>query len=133
MIYVKLNNGLLSLLLSNRNEELSITNDEVAIIFQHFFKTLISGELDVDKMDYLLRDSFHSGCKYGIYNLDHLLSTIRFGALKNPPWLGLAITEKGVGALEDFVYSRFQLYQHLYRAPLKIADIFLLQVHQQAY
>lgn len=87
---------------------------DIAKIFQHFFKTLISGELDVDKMDYLLRDSFYSGCKYGIYNLDHLLSTIRLGALENPPWLGLAIVEKGIGALEDFIYSRFQLYQNVY-------------------
>lgn len=40
---------------------------------QQFFRTLISGEIDVDKMDYLLRDSFFSGCQYGVYNLDHLL------------------------------------------------------------
>lgn len=86
------------------------------VTIKNFFKTLISGELDTDKMDYLLRDPFFSGCKYGIYNLDHLLSTIRIGV--NPPgqlpWVGVAITEKGLGPLEDFVYARFQLYQELY-------------------
>lgn len=89
---------------------------DIAEAFKSFLQTVISGELDVDKMDYLLRDSFYSGCHYGVYNLDHLLSTIRIGF--SPPgaktWVGLAITDKGVVPLEDFVYARFQLYQDLY-------------------
>lgn len=93
-----------------------LTRREVTETFKVFFQTIISGELDVDKMDYLLRDSFYSGCHYGVYNLDHLLSTIRIGF--NPPgsrtWVGLAVTDKGIVPLEDFVYARFQLYQDLY-------------------
>lgn len=78
-----------------------------------WLRTMLSGELDVDRMDYMLRDSYFSGCEYGIYNLDHLLSTLRIG-YDNKGWVGLAIHEKGLGALEDFVYSRFQLYSQLY-------------------
>lgn len=40
-----------------------------------FLSSLISGELDVDKMDYLLRDSHFTGVSYGLYNVDHLIST----------------------------------------------------------
>lgn len=89
---------------------------DIAEAFKSFLQTVISGELDVDKMDYLLRDSFYSGCHYGVYNLDHLLSTIRIGfsAPDAKTWVGMAITDKGVVPLEDFVYARFQLYQDLY-------------------
>jgi len=81
---------------------------------RQFFAQMISGELDVDKMDYMLRDSYFSGAKYGIYNLDHLLSTLRIGFNPDTQWVGLAILEKGVVALEDFVYSRFQIYQNMW-------------------
>lgn len=84
-------------------------------------KNIISGELDADKMDYILRDSYYSGCNYGKYNLDHLINNLRVGyeiiwdnlKLKNLQ-LSIAINEKGLGALEDFIYARFQLYQELY-------------------
>lgn len=93
-----------------------------------FFGLMISGEIDVDKMDYLLRDSYFSGTKYGIYNQDHLLSTLRVGYNKDTGWLGLAVLEKGVVALEDFVYSRFQIYQNVWShkavvgAKIRLAD-----------
>jgi HD superfamily phosphohydrolase len=79
-----------------------------------FFSIMISGEVDVDKMDYLLRDSYFSGAKYGVYNLDHLLSTIRLGFNLESKWFGVAILEKGLTALEDFIFSRFQVYQNLW-------------------
>jgi len=94
--------------------------------FQSIFKEIISGELDADKMDYLLRDSYFSGCKYGIYNIDHLLHTIKVGFDFGEPWFGLAIMSKGIGALEDFVNSRFQLYNLLYSHKVVIGFDWLL-------
>ncbi len=91
-----------------------ISKNELAKHIQAFLRNLISGELDVDKMDYLLRDSFFSGCRYGMYNIDHLLSTLRVGFDLENGWLGLATTQKGLGPLEDFVNARFQLYLQLY-------------------
>ena len=41
---------------------------------------IISGELDVDKMDYLLRDSLYCGVRYGSYDLERLLDTLSFEA-----------------------------------------------------
>ncbi len=95
-----------------------------------FLRTLISGELDVDKMDYLLRDSFFAGCHYGFYNLSRLISTIRIGfdfRDLEKPWVGMAITEKGVKDLEDLCYSRFQLYQQIYSHKTVIGLKWLLQ------
>ncbi len=105
---------LLSLFLNSNKENENYTDEQIGKIFQSFFKTIISGELDIDKMDYLLRDSYFSGCKYGIYNLDHLLSTLVMGYELKEPWFGLAISKKGIGPLEDFVHSRFQLYMEVY-------------------
>jgi HD superfamily phosphohydrolase len=76
--------------------------------------SVVSGEIDADRADYMLRDGFHSSVTIGGFNLDHLLSNLRFGWDVEQPWLGLAITQKGLGALEDFVYSRYQMYRKVY-------------------
>jgi HD superfamily phosphohydrolase len=76
--------------------------------------SIVSGEIDADRADYMLRDGFHSSVTIGGFNLDHLLSNLRFGWTVEAPWLGLAITQKGLGALEDFVYSRYQMYRKVY-------------------
>ena len=76
--------------------------------------SIVSGEIDADRADYMLRDGFHSSVTIGGLNLDHLLTNFRFGWDISEPWLGLAITQKGLGALEDFVYSRHQMYRKVY-------------------
>lgn len=76
--------------------------------------SIVSGEVDADRADYMLRDGFHSSVTIGGFNLDHLLSNLRFGWTVKEPWLGLAIARKGLGALEDFVYSRHQMYRQVY-------------------
>lgn len=76
--------------------------------------SIVSGEVDADRADYMLRDGFHSSVTIGGFNLDHLLSNLRFGWSTQPSWLGLAIARKGLGALEDFVYSRHQMYRQVY-------------------
>lgn len=76
--------------------------------------SIVSGEVDADRADYMLRDGFHSSVTIGGFNLDHLLSNLRFGWNVENPWLGLAIAHKGLGALEDFVYSRHQMYRQVY-------------------
>jgi len=91
-----------------------------------FFSLMISGEIDVDKMDYLLRDSYFSGAKYGVYNLDHLLSTLRAGFNPQTKWVGVAVLEKGVVALEDFIYSRFQIYQNMWSHKAVVGNKLLL-------
>lgn len=86
----------------------------VARMVQSFLSGIVSGEIDADRADYMLRDGFHSSVSIGSFNLDHLLSNLRFGWSLEEPWLGMAITKKGLGALEDFVYSRYQMYRQVY-------------------
>ncbi len=81
---------------------------------QHMLSGIISGELDADRADYMLRDGFHSSVTIGGFNLDHLLSNLHLGWCAQTGWTGIAIAEKGLGSLEDFVYSRHQMYRQVY-------------------
>ncbi len=75
---------------------------------------IISGELDVDKMDYLLRDSLFCGVRYGNYDLERLLDTIV--PLRDPErgdW-GIGVEEGGVHALEALVMARYYMFTQVY-------------------
>ncbi|UZE94451.1 HD domain-containing protein [Alkalimarinus alittae] len=90
------------------------TSTTIPQLVAELLSSIISGEVDADRADYMLRDGFHSSVTIGGFNLDHLLSNLRFGWDPQTPWLGLAITSKGLSALEDFVYSRNQMYRNVY-------------------
>lgn len=81
---------------------------------QGLLSSIVSGELDADRADYMLRDGFHSSVTIGGFNLDHLLSNLHFGWCSQTNWCGIAISEKGLSSLEDFVYSRHQMYRQVY-------------------
>ena len=92
----------------------SLTRDNIPRLVMGLLSSIVSGEIDADRADYMLRDGFHSSVTIGGLNLDHLVTNFRFGWDAEEPWLGLAITQKGLGALEDFVYSRYQMYRKVY-------------------
>jgi HD superfamily phosphohydrolase len=92
----------------------AIPERDVPGLVMGLLSSIVSGEIDADRADYMLRDGFHSSVTIGGFNLDHLLSNLRFGWDVTEPWMGLAITQKGLGALEDFVYSRYQMYRKVY-------------------
>jgi HD superfamily phosphohydrolase len=75
---------------------------------------VISGELDADKMDYLLRDSLYCGVRYGSYDLERLLDTML--PLADPEcgeW-GIGVEEGGVHALEALVMARYYMFTQVY-------------------
>lgn len=92
-------------------------HDAAAIAAAHIQSTLrliVSGEFDADRADYMLRDGFHSSVTIGGFNIDHLLKNLHIGWDPASRWMGLAVTSKGLGALEDFLYSRYQMYRKVY-------------------
>ncbi|WP_253938610.1 HD domain-containing protein [Hahella sp. HN01] len=90
-------------------------------------RLIVSGEIDADRADYMLRDGFHSSVTIGGFNLDHLLKNLHVGWDPEFDWMGLAITPKGLGALEDFVYSRHQMYRKVYGHKTSIGFDWLLR------
>lgn len=70
-----------------------------------YLKSLVSGPLDADKQDYLLRDSHYCGVKYGVFDLDQMHRAL----IARDPGDGskqLMITEDGIHALEQFVLAK---------------------------
>jgi len=76
----------------------------------------VSGELDVDRCDYLLRDAHATGVRYGVYDLDWLLRSLRFaphGEVGGAPALAID-GAKGLPAIEAFITARLFMFQQVY-------------------
>ena len=82
---------------------------------------LISSQIDVDRMDYLLRDAYFTGASYGNFDLTRILRVIR------PVDNGIAFQINGMHAVEDYVVSRYQMYMQVYFHPATRAMEVLLQ------
>ena len=78
-------------------------------LFSNPLKTLISSEIDCDRMDYLLRDSYNTGTKYGLVDLERIISGLTFSPDGN-----IAIKPKGVIAIEHFLVLRNLMYRTIY-------------------
>ena len=69
---------------------------------------IVSGELDVDRMDYLLRDSHNTGVSYGIIDYERIISNLKLEE-------GLILDIKGVQAAEGALVSRYFMYPSVYQ------------------
>lgn len=74
----------------------------------------ISGKLDVDRCDYLLRDSHMTGVRYGLYDLDWLLRALCFAALPSGEHVLAIEGRKGLPPIEGFFLARHFMYQQVY-------------------
>ena len=79
-----------------------------------FVQELISSPWDVDKMDYLLRDSHYCGVQYGTFDLSRILNTLTLDGEAEEGSLKLAIDEDGIHALEAFVLARYYMFTQIY-------------------
>jgi HD superfamily phosphohydrolase len=77
--------------------------------------SLVSGELDVDRMDYLLRDSYFAGVMYGRYDLDWILSNTL--VVPDGDVVRLAMDIRAVPAFEHFLLARYHMFQMVYFHP----------------
>ncbi|MDO5849112.1 MAG: HD domain-containing protein [Methanobrevibacter sp.] len=69
---------------------------------------IVSGELDVDRMDYLLRDSHYTGVAYGVIDYERLISNLKLEKT-------LTLDLKGVQAAEGALVSRYFMYPSVYQ------------------
>ncbi len=73
-----------------------------------FFHQLVSGQLDMDRLDYLKRDSFYTGVPEGTVNAKRLIAMLH---VKND---GLVVEEKGIYSVENFIVARRLMYWQVY-------------------
>ncbi len=87
---------------------------------------IMSAQMDADRMDYLLRDSYFTGVSYGEFDLERILRTLR---IKNN---SLVIKESGIHALEDYIMARYQMYWQVYLHPTSRSfEVILLSLFQR--
>lgn len=99
----------------NRRRVASIISEETGEIYDvEVVKELISGVLEVDRMDYLLRDSHYCGVQYGRFDLPRILDTILLYDEDQSGTLKLGIDDGGIHAVEGFVLARYYMFTQVY-------------------
>lgn len=73
---------------------------------------LVSSEIDCDRMDYLLRDSYFCGVSYGKHDLDWIIDNLEGCQIDGTSYLGIA--ERAISTFDDFLLSRFHMFMMVY-------------------
>lgn len=73
---------------------------------------LVSSEMDCDRMDYLLRDSYFCGVSYGKFDLDWIIDNLKICHENGKGFLG--ISERAISTFDDFLLSRFHMFMMVY-------------------
>ncbi|WP_028041906.1 HD domain-containing protein [Candidatus Stoquefichus massiliensis] len=99
---------------------------DVASIIQHTHPNqiliqMVSSQLDADRMDYLLRDSYMTGTTYGQFDMSRILRTMRICDHK------IVYKESGVQAIENYILARYHMYWQVYYHPTARSYEHLLQ------
>jgi HD superfamily phosphohydrolase len=74
---------------------------------------LVSGSLDLDKIDYLSRDARMCGVPYGVVDVDRLLASLTMVRLPGDA-REIGVHEKGISALESLLFAKYQMYRNVY-------------------
>jgi uncharacterized protein len=75
---------------------------------KHFLHQLVSGQLDMDRMDYLTRDSFFTGVSEGVIGYDRIIKMLNVNNGE------LVVEEKGIYSIEKFLIARRLMYWQVY-------------------
>ncbi|WP_035001091.1 HD domain-containing protein [Bhargavaea cecembensis] len=89
--------------------------------------SLISSQIDADRMDYLQRDAYFTGVSYGHFDMERILRVMR------PSEEQAVIKQSGMHAVEDYIMSRYQMYWQVYFHPVsRSAEVILVKILQRA-
>jgi len=92
-----------------------------------FLHQLVSSQLDVDRLDYLKRDSFYTGVSEGVVNTERIIKML---TISNDQ---LAVESKGIYSIEKFIISRRLMYWQVYLHKTVIAaETLLIQILRRA-
>ena len=83
----------------------------------NLISSLISSQLDADRMDYLLRDAYFTGVEYGEFDLARLIEALRL--TKEEGHYYLCVPKKYLSSIEEYLLSRYHMYKEIYTHPFK--------------
>jgi HD superfamily phosphohydrolase len=90
---------------------------------------LVSSQLDVDRMDYLLRDSLMTGAKYGIYDLEWIINALQIDEEGDR----IYVAARGLYAVEEYLQARYYMFRQVYfHRTLRSAEAVLRSVLRRA-
>jgi HD superfamily phosphohydrolase len=90
---------------------------------------LVSSQLDVDRMDYLLRDSLMTGAKYGIYDLEWIINALQIDEENDR----IFVAARGLYAVEEYLQARYYMFRQVYfHRTLRSAEAVLRSVLRRA-
>ncbi len=120
--------------LADRIEDTGYKPDEIAeLLFgdpksDKYLKQIVTSQFDVDKMDFLLRDSYFTGVEYGQVDVQRLIHAMDF-------WEGnIAISKKALSALETFIIARYEMFLNVYyHHTVRAAEIMLREAMNIAH
>jgi uncharacterized protein len=94
---------------------------------KHFLHQLVSGQLDMDRMDYLSRDAFYTGVSEGVIGYDRIIKML------NVVDGDLVVEEKGIYSIENFLIARRIMYWQVYlHKTVLSAELMLMKVLKRA-
>ena len=108
--------------------------DKVASIIEGRFQPaslaqLVSSQLDVDRMDYLLRDSLMTGAKYGIYDLEWIINALAIDESADR----IYVEARGLYAVEEYLQARYYMFRQVYfHRTLRSAEAVLRSIIRRA-
>lgn len=94
--------------------------------FASLYPALISSQLDADRLDYLLRDSYNTAVQFGNVDLQNLIAAMRITVIGQK--YCVAIDESYLSMVEDFLFGRFKMYETVYYNAYKLFSEELLQL-----
>ena len=114
-----LGNTELNAILRGVSEKLPL---DIVSIIQHthendILNQIVSGQLDADRMDYLLRDSYFTATSYGQFDLERILRTMRVRKT-NEGRKVIVVKYTGIHSVEDYIMARYQMYWQVYYHPV---------------
>jgi len=90
---------------------------------------LVSSQLDVDRMDYLLRDSLMTGAKYGIYDLEWIINALAIDEASDR----IYVEARGIYAVEEYLQARYHMFRQVYfHRTLRSAEVVLRSIVRRA-
>src|SRR5438046_8990934 len=90
---------------------------------------LVSSQLDVDRMDYLLRDSLMTGAKYGIYDLEWIIHALAIDEEGDR----IYVAARGLYAVEEYLQARYYMFRQVYfHRTLRSAEAVLRSIIRRA-
>lgn len=96
---------------------------------ESLYNQLLSSDVDIDRMDYLIRDALHTGVTYGMIDIHRIIATLTVDGDGN-----MAILEKGIDSIDNFYLARMHMYRAVYYHKTLVGyELILRKIYEYLY